>query len=1111
MNSTINGDMSGNTLGVENDVLTMCNRLGTLSRQLFFSSFFDGKYNPTCEIILDILTMLNDFYGTKIIGEHVDIKMATIISTIYASLGNMLTCPTNVLSIENCQQSYKQTTIINYLLEIEKKDVHAFIENHHRCPHHMEDLFTHLHLSLIISLFNVIKSKPDVATHELMKHATIALLHDIGKSECGILNLETKKVSYPFHGEMASGLLLQLWSQNFGAPFTKIVWEEICRTICVHMCGHHLIDFNDDNAQYKLNMLSCESPTVKNNLIFLSYGDYLGAIKNANINEFSTSRCTFKTLINKTEDSNKLMKINKFNGIVIFIRGQYQSGKSQLLEQIKVSFDNKKVEYIAIPQIKHNTSINIEQGLKTNKVVLIELSSQYSYSPDALNMYLPNCIFDALVISIDVIRNFAFDNTQNMNNLGNYKKTVTTWLPETASINYKNFSSYSTSQYFSANHEQIFAKSRPKLCFTVAFNQFGNIGYFELFRQLDYFTSSFVVRALSPLEFLMQQNDVNNSVHHLNDVPTDTNQMNIIQYCNMLYNTTSWDTMIEIIRSQCFMIGYPPQFKATQYEKRIIKIKYLEHNRLWKAKWSRQCRGVILFINDDNKIVPLKYLLQRGAEVLMPLHTANGVDATNDATLAETSSTITSSTIFDDVQQSVMNKLSSNQDIDGVLSFKSDGSLLGITYYFGEYKKFAEDFICKCGDEFAQTFHGLFNKYSNLNSNNLDNNSYTCIASSQGTFSMGNDMQPYNVTAILGDLYDQSELCTIATKYPNYCEALFVHGIEWVKSVSKIVDYLYATHTDAISITLNFESICKNRTSLWETIPHTELAISYPRSMTRFLGASICTNNNVKFIPHFDISNVLTLDIKEPLYWRVSHASKINAMLTDLELIIMGKLSKELFVVKHKPYNKNNKNNEVDTILDLEGFIFFTKVENSHEYDYGKIKTATYYKSHNFKFKNIPYLIAIADTCGDIFPLAARVKNFCESTPEKLSVALLAIKNELFKPTEPLGSNNLFDKLPEKAKKTFGTKSAETKIKMLINGSSAFADMSCTIFAAYFTDLERQANIDKAKEISSTIKALVMKLELWKNQDINVVVENYVKNMNTNTELQELLGFCINS
>lgn len=577
----------------------------------------------------------------------------------------------------------------------------------------------------------------------------------------------------------------------------------------------------------------------------------------------------------------------------------------------------------------------------------------------------------------------------------------------------------------------------------------------------------------------------------------NSENFDIIQYCNKLYHSTSWESMIETIRSQRFMVNCPSNFKETVYQNRVIKIKYLEHNKLWKHKWARQCRGIVMYLDDDDNIVPLKYQLQRGAEVLTQTHVLNGIDETDD-----TSNLPNKITMLDDDQQDVINKLLNLYPIDGTLSFKSDGSLLGITYYFGKYKDVVDNFVKTTGDEFAKLFYEMGKMYG-----------HSCVASSQNTFFLGNDMQSYNVSAILGNEYGDGILQTIANDESDYKLAFLKHGHQWLAKISKLVDYVIQKYSNFITITLNFESICKDRMGIWDSFSHTELAISYPFSATKFLGISICGTNYIKFIPHFDIDIVKDLNLTEPLYWKISDSVQVNNILKNLESVISQKITQNEFLNIHKPSNTVTK---LNSVLDFEGFVFFTPIKSNSEenhinYNYNKIKTLAYYKAHKFKFDNVGYLIKIAKTCGHIFPLATKVNNFFNGTFEKLYTVSKQIVGEIFKPTD---SNILFQGLPEKASMSFVKQSKETQVKILINGSNCFETVAFNIFAEQFADLKMPDNMEKTEEIKKVIKTIVMELKLWKvesEDQLGEIISNYTKTIENNIKLQELLFYCINS
>lgn len=1106
--------------------------ISSYCRELFNSSFFTDKNNknllnkdfPPELLIFKIFEELDNinekFHQTKIF--NIDIQTSTIISVIYNSLGSLLTTPVYVLSLDKSNQSYLEIQIIDYLIDIEKYDFHKLTTTNNGCPFHTEDLFTHLHLTCFTTLFFLLKLKPDITTFELMKHAVISLLHDIGKPSCLKIVPENNYVSFPFHGELGAGMLLQLWASNFPEPFTKNVWEEICRTICIHMCGYKSIDFEKKDISDKMMVLSYETQTVKDNLLHLSYGDYFGSIKKDSFNcvspqTFIESRNKFKKIINDPVDFEKIIEKHIFSSTVLFIRGQKFFGKSTFVNKIIKFLNTKQIEYSYYDKLIPTDKTRIDLDIRQNKFIIIELSSEVSFSPSAIDICLPNSMKNTFKISINLIRNLPFDQTFNEKEYFKCNKNLYNWISSDSHDLY-NLSSFSSSFHNS--------KSKPSTSFLITYNHTTELGDFELFRQLNYFLKD-TNRSNSPLTlelFLNTNEDLNNTKsiqphtkitnetinETINETTDDknsldlsnTDNMDILEYCNMLYRTTSWEAMIEIIKSQHFIVSCPSSFKSTPYANRVIRIKYLEHNKLWKAKWARQCRGIILFLNDDNIIIPIKYHLQRGAEVLTQNHIKSGISDTNDMTHDDKINNI-----FDNDQCNVMKKLSSGGNINGVLSFKSDGSLFGLSYYFGECVKLVDDFI-ESSDDFSKSIYSL-----GLNSGNR------CVGSSQTTFSMGHDMQPYNVTAILGEVYGDEKIKEIIQENISYSEALTKYGSQWINKTNNICNYIHNLYPDAITITLNFESICKNRTSAWELSPHNELATTYEKSCTKFLGVSICGKKYVKFIPHFDIEKNVKMCITEPYYWRIKTTEKVNTMLQDLESTIVSNITPEEFLTKHPPNNilMNSENTRFFTIndMDFEGFIFYTETPDTiltGEYNYNKIKSTAYYKSHIFRYSNIKYLIELSDTAGHIFPLSKKVKNFFDNFSNNLSIILKEINDEIQKPPE---INKFYKTLPQKAQQSFLTKSIEIKSKMIINGSNQFPEISFDIFSNYFKDLLIHKNTnEKYENVCRSIKSIIMSFEPWKYQNLEEyenVSKMYLDQIEKYIGLQELLGHCIDS
>jgi hypothetical protein len=85
--------------------------------------------------------------------------------------------------------------------------------------------------------------------------------------------------------------------------------------------------------------------------------------------------------------------------------------------------------------------------------------------------------------------------------------------------------------------------------------------------------------------------------------------MDIGKYVNFLYKKFGIDGLMSVLRLQQYTV------LNLHSDNRILRMNYLDNNRIWRPQWSRQTRGTIFLLNDDDVWVPIKFLLERGAEV----------------------------------------------------------------------------------------------------------------------------------------------------------------------------------------------------------------------------------------------------------------------------------------------------------------------------------------------------------------------------------------------------------------------------------------------------------------------------------------------------------------
>lgn len=205
-------------------------------------------------------------------------------------------------------------------------------------------------------------------------------------------------------------------------------------------------------------------------------------------------------------------------------------------------------------------------------------------------------------------------------------------------------------------------------------------------------------------------------------------------------------------------------------------------------------------------------------------------------------------------------------------------------------------------------------------------------------------------------------------------------------------------------------------------------------------------------------------------------------MLADLSKCARKIITDEQYLLKYVPNNKISNYN-----LDYEGFILYRQMNDGIEYS--KIKTDEYYKSHLLKITNIPYLIELANTAGNIFKLSVYVKD--------CFINFNGILQEISKNIMDILINQqdkLYQMLPEKTKPAFSKQNDEAKYKMLINLSSSWNQICFDVFCQYFKKLSESKY--SIQNIYTTLKKIILKIMPW---DQNYI--DNIKNMVSNVDI----------
>jgi hypothetical protein len=940
------------------------------------------------------------------------------------------------------------------------------------CSYHQESLFVHSILTMLISINRAFFQKnvsPVLA-------GLTGLLHDVGKPAC--LTQYGENLGFPFHGEYGACILSQFSSPQIDEILTKDGFATMIRAIGIHMCSYHTTS-EDDWSIYRRTLAQLEMMQVKELLECLSYGDTLGKFSPLNDpSDFIKTRDSYNEFTHKKFEVKKFMQTHKFDIPCFFVRGTSGSGKTYFIKNMLIPFlstyfnpsqftlvsRDEIMAKITASRISHTLTQSRPIGeeyqmlyaeyklRKLGKVVNDEMRKTISILitegkipiVDSCILYydgIIGCIPDnmnrAFIIAVDIVRNTVYTEDDSFKNgmslmdtvKTNYaSRTILTPLPP--SINLTSLAAVST------HSNKPETKWIPQLCFVNGFNQNSSIGF-------DTFT-----KTIEPIMSYFSETLES----------TDTDSMNIVSYVNFLYKKFGYEGMRETLVEQAY------HALDSHKNKRILRLKYLDHNNRWRPMWSRHTRGTTFYLNDDDVWVPLKYLLQRGCEMMTGIQVKNGIDSTESFNLDGSSldekinSAISSTLDFDENQRKTILSLLLNREIEGgmTLSFKKDGSLLGYTIIRdAKTQEFMRNFIEESSDEFAKL---IMNMCDTL-----------CIPfgffSSQSTLLIGSDMLDWTVQSLLSTIMTDDEIA----KYSNhsYMEMVKEKFSEILINLSNLsinaADKLNFPKTS--TITLNMETICKDRRSVFGKKEHTELALSYSSTSCTVLGLSMCSSSVVKNMPHFTFSEFIKANgFVEPCYWKISHTDDVNSILNDLNDVIFEKISVNDFFSKNPPHNLY-KNWE--KIIDREGFVTFTGAS----YDYGKIKTDAYYIAHKLKSKNIEYLMnlsKIPSACS-AFPLCNEVKVFYSNLEKDLR-KIEGKFNEMCQDT----LSHLYLGLPEKARVSFQRQTPYVRVKMLINASDSFSECVVSIFGQVYPFNKSNVPEDFIENVTTIMKSILM-------------------------------------
>lgn len=1048
---------------------------------------------------------------------------------IISQIGTFLGLPCNpVVSRTHNGKILRQEltcTSLGELFQQEFDNEHIHTTDGHRCSFHQESLFSHQVMAMLIALDHS-REEDD---HLQFIYGLTALLHDVGKKAVVSIFKKIGATGFPFHGEMGSMILQGLYNPEAHSIFvSQEEWEGMCRAISVHMCGYHETSLQKEDTGIKWNQLRLETDFVKQILVILSIADTFAAYpddetrkQKENYTDFMESRRLFKVAIGQPYNHNLFNRICAGHGALFSVLGMSGSGKSTMIQNLidllisfgiprdriviverdmfmvklvaqEKSWPIPKVrpngqeyakffaEYVGMKNMKIGQRVNEEMkkmivaSLRRGDIIILDtvatLFGDYVY-PGGKGLGTENeLLINATKISIYVNRTTLATETDATKNGHTLDEQVTLMgecgvadrLPPGIGrpAQLKMLESLMTSRQLKEDCVDCSKRTRPHMTFTVSWSDVSTFGTNSM---------THVIKQL--VQYLVSEK-----------VVLEKTQMDIRQLMEAMWD--EYDGDFEKISVWFNERGFQMKtlLKNTPEFGKIFSIGYKDGLCYeWSERWCRQCRGVIVYVEDGNVSV-LSRKLQRGAEILTGTHLEKQVTETQEIGGKREHR-------FDTVQKYTIEQVRNGAPISGFLTSKVDGSLLAVNLYRWNTStaKMIWNLILKYADEFTKAV-----AYASRTS------PYLVVMSTQNTFFHADIMHAYNTTALAVGLgvYTEEEIRQMATtKKPEEIIGQVVRAF-----IDRLIKFYNSMPKDNQSdaMTLSFETICANRTSAWGD-KHTELALSYPNSGFYFLGVTCgLGSNSGYYLPHFAVSDAVRIaNFSEPHWWKIENASEIAGMLNIMEGILTGINTEAQFMRAYPPSGGTLGR------WDYEGFVFFTDARtvpgyngNQEMYDYSKVKTPTYYICHKLKDAHILKLSQLPAETQARFPLAFDVANFFNDLEEKLVSSVSSLLEILTDAVNNL-DHDLVKQLQTGPKKGFVK--ADRNIKMRILCATLEIKLAYPHFVKYFPDLPETAE----NVLRSIIMTVVPWSGDWKNKIATMVHDRDEKLRKLFSEIRE--------
>eukprot|EP00035_Acanthoeca_spectabilis_P032433 m.18694 g.18694 ORF g.18694 m.18694 type:complete len:697 (+) comp5353_c0_seq1:110-2200(+) len=391
---------------------------------------------------------------------------------------------------------------------------------------------------------------------------------------------------------------------------------------------------------------------------------------------------------------------------------------------------------------------------------------------------------------------------------------------------------------------------------------------------------------------------------------------------------------------------------------------YIEGDRRcsFRCRAMRESRHtVLIWVPAEGEWRVLASQFVRGAEVLaIQTRNMSTENVKNDEDLAG----------FADSQQRVMRALLTEGGVPlrGHLSFKSDGSLVGVSWY-----RVGTTLAARWREVLTEadaTDPRIMFAIKNIElADKMKWKAFPVIRTNQASL-IGGPMRDTLVSALHEEARlsgDNVPLSDPTNPSLEQLEDLLVPS--FLTKCHDLWSSLPPELQGSAVTSMSFEAVCARRRTLWGHL-QSELAVEYPTGSLKFLGHSYGDGTVYPaFCTHGAIHELVAASgLNQPASLRVTTSDEVNRAMDDLSQVIRGTMTEAEFFGRAKW--TGGRDAPECTRIDAEGFVLMTDDGG----EYSKCKVAEYYICHKLRASNIPTFLAMPDQVGAYFPLVPALR-----------------------------------------------------------------------------------------------------------------------------------------